>query len=325
MGGVAILIRGDIRYRVVDNIYNCNNLLEVCAIEVFLADGLLIIVSCYRPPDDSTIDKGMWIQFLDQFTHRSLIYGDLNARHFAWGDTVCSAVGNRLMEALDEMDLHIVNDLNSTYLSNNPFNYSNSSIDLSLIHDSLAMKTTWEVDSDPWNNDHFPISITINARTQERITHRKEPKLYCGNIDWSVFSSALDVKIEKRKEFFFSGADMETKYTIFIFLICETLGAADADKSGRTSKKKFPPPAAPPCPWWNANCDKLLRLRKAALYKFQFNRSWNNFIEYKKKVAQARVGFKAARKESFEKFCEGLRKDSNPTYVWKKIKCFQNR
>lgn len=48
-GGVAILIRNDIKYRRVTNLLNVPEGLESCPIETFIDDRKVIVVSCYRP------------------------------------------------------------------------------------------------------------------------------------------------------------------------------------------------------------------------------------------------------------------------------------
>ena len=80
-----------------------------------------------------------------------------------------------------------------------------------------------------------------------------------------------------------------------------------------------------PCPWWDKNCEELKRLRTEAAENFHNNKSSDNYLQYKKMQARARIGFRKIKKEKFIAFCQGLRKDSNPTYIWKKIKCFKNR
>jgi hypothetical protein len=41
----------------------------------------------------------------------------------------------------------------------------------------------------------------------------------------------------------------------------------------------------PPCPWRNTECDKLIRMHKAALWHFQYRGTTENFINYKKAEA----------------------------------------
>lgn len=78
------------------------------------------------------------------------------------------------------------------------------------------------------------------------------------------------------------------------------------------------------CPWWNEDCDKLIARRKLALDNFKKSGTRDDFLLYKREWVKVRFGFKNIKKENFMKFCESLRKDSNPTYIWKKVKSFQN-
>lgn len=49
-GGVALLIRNGIRYKIYDVLFTANNKLEVCAAEIIFNSKPLIIVSLYKPP-----------------------------------------------------------------------------------------------------------------------------------------------------------------------------------------------------------------------------------------------------------------------------------
>ena len=74
-GGVAILITNTLRYRVVHNLRDCNDRLEVCAAERALRDGGMLLGSCYRPPGESGISSLEWSSFFSQFNGRFLIGG----------------------------------------------------------------------------------------------------------------------------------------------------------------------------------------------------------------------------------------------------------
>lgn len=78
-------------------------------------------------------------------------------------------------------------------------------------------------------------------------------------------------------------------------------------------------------PWWDEECDKWIRLRKAALLKFHNTGLFEHFIEYKKKVSIARKELKRIKKNSFKRLCEGMRRDVNPVFVWKTVRKFQSR
>lgn len=71
----------------------------------------------------------------------------------------------------------------------------------------------------------------------------------------------------------------------------------------------------PPTPWWDNECSKWIRLRKAAWLKYKHTKSRVDFIAFKRAEAKSRYELKKKKKEKFISFCESLRKDTNPTYV----------
>jgi hypothetical protein len=88
-----------------------------------------------------------------------------------------------------------------------------------------------------------------------------------------------------------------------------------------TPPRKLPPPYSR----WNTECDKLIRMRKAALRQFQHRGTRDNFNNYKKADAKARNGLKRIKKVSFTNFTESLTRFTNPKYIWRIIKALKNR
>lgn len=86
-GGVAILVSNNIKYKTLNNLYNSRSKIELCAIQIYEADSELILISCYRPPDQN-IDKSLWVRFLSQFAERFLVVGDFNTPHLFWDDRI---------------------------------------------------------------------------------------------------------------------------------------------------------------------------------------------------------------------------------------------
>jgi hypothetical protein len=56
-GGLAIAISSSLRYRTRGNLFDCNELIEIVAVEIFTKDGPLIVAICYKPPIKNTIDS----------------------------------------------------------------------------------------------------------------------------------------------------------------------------------------------------------------------------------------------------------------------------
>lgn len=113
--------------------------------------------------------------------------------------------------------------------------------------------------------------------------------------------------------------DIEVSYNTFVSLVFSSLESAIPGRGPLSTGK--PPVRHPPCLWWSPKCDKLIRLRKAALARFKFSGLREDFLRYKPQIAQTHK----SQQDSFRKFCSNLRKDSNLTYIWNVMKRFEYR
>ena len=57
-----------------------------------------------------------------------------------------------------------------------------------------------------------------------------------------------------------------------------------------------------PVSWWNDECTKLIRLRKAALKMWRYSRNIVDYIEYKKRVIPVKKYIKKCKADNFRKF-----------------------
>lgn len=184
----------------------------------------------------------------------------------------------------------------------------------------------------------------MNARVSLKNRFHKSRRLYSTRTDWEIFRSSLEARIENFGETLLSDENLNVQsiYSSFTSMISDCLSCAShknnksrtlspprlveyrnpLSSSYRSSsiKKK----GSVHCPWWNEECDKMVARRKLALDNFKKFGTRVDFLLYKKECAKTRIGLKNIKKENFKKFCESLRKDSNPTYIWKKVKSFQN-
>lgn len=99
-GGVAILVSNALKYQRIYNLDNCRGNIELCAIQLFLADSKLTVVSCYRPPTDN-INESSWVRFLNQFDEKFIVAGDFNAHHPYWGDKIRCEEGKKIINAYE--------------------------------------------------------------------------------------------------------------------------------------------------------------------------------------------------------------------------------
>lgn len=146
-GGIMILVNNKLKYKRVHGLYNCDDKLEMCAIELFLHNVKLLVVSCYRPPD-LVIERESWERFSTQFEGRFLVVGDFNAHHSAWGDRVNCRTGNQISKIISENQVGIFNEGAPTFKSRQYGTESN--IDLAFVDMSSLGTFDWEVGADRW-------------------------------------------------------------------------------------------------------------------------------------------------------------------------------
>ena len=80
-----------------------------------------------------------------------------------------------------------------------------------------------------------------------------------------------------------------------------------------------------PVPWWDHECEKLKRLRRASYKKWQFSNNTDDLLEHKKAVTLFRKTIKEKKKTCFRKFASSINFNTNINYVWNKCKIFKNK
>lgn len=241
-------------------------------------------------------------------------------RNEIWGSSRTCQMGNNIAEALESLDLTILNDGSSTFHC--AAHHSNTMIDLSIAHDSLALRLRWAVGEDSWGSDHLPITIESQLAPECPIGFRRTPRLHKTSTVWDKFQEVLDKNLKLLVGY--DTMDTQVLYASFVAIMENAVVSASpviGRGRGRTCKSLH----GPPCLWWSEECSRVVRLRKAALLKFKHTGLHSDFIEYKKSVARARCEIRRVKRECFQSFCEELRKDTDPSFAWKTVKKFQSR
>ena len=78
------------------------------------------------------------------------------------------------------------------------------------------------------------------------------------------------------------------------------------------------------CVWWNKDCDKVVRQRKAALLSIRHKFTMERFIEVNRTEALTRKTLTEEKKKSWMQFCESISPNTKITDFWRKIKMFKN-
>ncbi|XP_023703181.1 uncharacterized protein LOC111862205 [Cryptotermes secundus] len=74
-----------------------------------------------------------------------------------------------------------------------------------------------------------------------------------------------------------------------------------------------------PAPFWNEDCNRLIRLRKGALLRLQQYPTRDNFLQYKKIEAKTRSDIRRIKRDYYRNFCCSLNRFTNQSYIWRKL------
>jgi hypothetical protein len=139
--------------------------------------------------------------------------------------------------------------------------------------------------------------------------------------DWNKFSSRLEERYSSFLNHEFESLSLSEKYKFFTKQITDSVILASPSKPNSKKHIKHHNPV----PWWDADCDKAKRLRRAAFKKWQHTNELADLINYKKQTSAARKLFKAKKKSNFREFAETINYRTSPTYIWNKSKIFKNK
>uniref|UniRef100_A0ABD2XNX3 Endonuclease/exonuclease/phosphatase domain-containing protein n=1 Tax=Trichogramma kaykai TaxID=54128 RepID=A0ABD2XNX3_9HYME len=334
-GGILFSVKSNIMYDTLELGLNDLEQIEIAAITIDTYPEPTNIIAYYRSP---THKAGMsisswrdeWHAVIDKVNNINQLFflGDFNAHHPWWGSKKVCAYGQTMFDEIDVDKIALLNDGSAIHVSLTNGMYETSCIDLTFISINLLLDTQWRVLDDSWGSDHFPIEICYNVfiQTQIKIDYRYNLK----KINWDFFNTQL-----AENKYIFNGlnylnANAIDRYNIFISTLdtCIRNSLPTANNTGNQGNcthniKRTKKPNAR-CIWWNDECDKAIRVRRATLKSLKYQCSLDKFIEYKKIVATTRRTLKQVKKESFENFCESINKKTSLSKIWAKIKMFKN-
>jgi len=274
----------------------------------------LNILSVYYPcgPKNENTD---WMKHLDTSTNKWLILGDFNA-HAAFWDNNCSTVTcNRFLENIVDSKLYLLNNGNITRIPD-IHTHKPSAIDLSFISPEIAVKASWETESDNLGSDHLPISIKLNEiiTSNDYEAEDKIPKYIYKKADWNKFKETLlcidsDSIVDE---------NVDTFYTNIIDSI---KGAAD----NSIPKRKFNIKGKRlGNSWWNEECERAVLAKKASFKKWLKNRNEENHTEMKYCKINCNRIVALAKRKYWSEYCETEISESKDMFkVWRKVKEFK--
>lgn len=261
------------------------------------------IVNVYNPGVDLNVDA---LGRLINNNTKVIICGDFNAHNTLWGSDKNDRNGNVIDSFLDTHNLFCLNDGTGTRLD--PHTGKTSHIDLSFCSQSIATQSYWFVHDDKWGSDHYPICIRVGIKPYCSVV-KYTPSWSLRKADWVKFDKLCDEKINWPND----NDNINDVYNKFM----SDLNEVASESIPRT---KFISNNKPPISWWNDKCDQAVKNKKKALNVLKRSCLPQHLIDYKRKRAIARRTIREAKKQSWQKFCEGICSQTSTKKVWNKIK-----
>lgn len=248
---------------------------------------------------------------------RSILAGDFNAYHSAWGSSRIDHRGDLIHNSFSSLNLCLLNTGSPTRCNRPPF--EDTAIDLAFSHAGLFWSLTWRVLSDPYGSDHFPILIDyFNNSSSSHISGpgkiNQPLKFNFNKADWKLFSDMARTHFVACTE----ERDVLDKYEIFVKTIRNLAESAILVKKMSYDSSK---PTSPP--WWNSSCTEAVRKRSEAYRTYRRSKLVVDFIEYSKVSALTKVILKRSKRDPWRKFCLSLNSNISMSVLWSTARKFK--
>lgn len=190
-GGVAIAIKYGLKH---DLLNLCPTVsIENISIIVYLNTRSLIFTSAYcgRFSRHFSSDIHLLTSF---FNSEFFIFGDFNAKHLSWNNTVCNAAGNSLFQVQNDSNFFIHHPISSSYVSSS--GHSHSTLDILLSNSNIPISDM--IPLVELNSDHYPVVCTINLNS---IQHLENKVFDFKAANWINFRSFIESRIDLLNDF----------------------------------------------------------------------------------------------------------------------------
>lgn len=302
-GGVITCVRKGIAYRVVESL-DCDDV-EVIVVEVFLkGSSSIFVLNVYNTSDH--INMEVFEKLFQGIDDKMIVCGDFNAHNTLWGSIKNDKNGRLVEDMLEDYDLVCLNDGTGTRIDRRTGRLS--CLDLSMVSRKFGAEFTWFVEDCAWDSDHFPVVFSMHAS----FVYNKAnfiPKWSLKKANWKKFHSECVNRIT------FPQCDDFTD-NIYDTFVNQLNGAVEAS----IPKTKPCSAGKSPVPWWTDKCSEAVREKKVALNRLKRTALPSDYINFKKKRAEARKIIKTAKKCSWESYCSSITSKTSPSEVWNKVK-----
>lgn len=263
----------------------------------------ITIVNLYFSPSQP-LDLRALSTLLSTLSPPFLVVGDFNCRHTLWGDSVISSRGRSLESFLPSSDLILLNTGHPTHFDVRTQSFS--CLDLSLCSPSLRLDFSWLVLDQTPSSDHFPILLSPT----NYVPLPNPPRWRFDRADWGTFTSLSHIPFSPSA--FSSTTDLLNVFSVSV--LSAALTAIPRTARSHTSK----------CvPWWNSDCTRALRVKRAAWRSYRFRRhssdSMPSFISFKRASARLKRIIRLSVTTSWRAYVSTLTSNTPLSAVWRKV------
>ena len=185
--GLIILIKNTIPAKTINPIY-CGDRVEVMGIEINLAETTLTLYNIYRNWANNNLNMN---QLFDSAIQQpTLILGDFNAHH-----TILNSIrdsnegGEHISHLLDTYpDITLLNNGHPTHIRG-------GRLDLAFLNTHLRNYTTWKIDDNICQSDHFAINIQLDLPQLPPIPP-PPPRWNQDLANWQAFQNSIQNWVE---------------------------------------------------------------------------------------------------------------------------------
>ncbi|KAL4104053.1 hypothetical protein QTP88_019366 [Uroleucon formosanum] len=326
-GGVAVAIHRSLKSKLIpiDNVTRIrftNLKIDIIGVEVVFTDSPLPLKvwSCYLP-SSSSIPINLWQDIFSIVIQNTLLCGDFNAFHPAWGSDLSSRRGNLIYNTINSLDLCILNDGSSTHVGRP--GSSDSAIDLSFCSPDISWYLSWRTLSDPHGSDHIPIIITAKFNRLSHLTNCRVNLDSAVNIhssfnfnkaNWSSFTLQVQNSIASLT----NNNPSILSYSTLTSIINNSAESSIPRK--RLNSNMYPPSPS----WWNSACTEVVKNRTLLFRNFRRSGSMADFLKYRNSCAHTTRLLKSEKRNNWKAFCSNLNPSHLIQHLWTTARRYKN-
>lgn len=125
-----------------------------------------------------------------------ILCGDFNAYSPAWGSVNSNTKGNRLSQAMEEVNYVPINDKLSTYIPR--MGKVANNLDLVIVPANRACQFKYQLHEDSSQSDHIPVIVDYNSKHGE--VKSNSTRMNIQNVDWVQVNEKIERRIREIKD-----------------------------------------------------------------------------------------------------------------------------